>query len=242
MSTRRILIVLAAVAVVATSCHVIYVNPWGPGGSLRPYYCDPTDTAINDGHTDHGGGGEMSPFMMAYTVEKGPLSAADCQSVATDIQASVDFVSQFLTVADAEAAGWEQAAIWSSGQGIHYVDPSRLTGPFDPQRPNWLMFDGTDPNSQLTGMMYLLDTGSTVPPAGFAGDNDHWHQHGALCYDPSPGAYPFIIGEHMTDAQCAAIGGFNVEFTTVWMVHVWLPVYDGWVPTDVFNKSHPNIP
>jgi hypothetical protein len=241
MVRSRSLLFLLAIALFASSCHVL-INPWAPGSSTRPYYCDPTDTAVNDGHGHHMPGMPMTPFMMAYTTPKGPLSAADCQSVSTDIQASRIFAEQFSTVAQAEAAGWKQAAVWSEGQGIHYVDPARLTGPFDPRRPNWLMYDGTAPDSQLTGMMFLLNTGSTTPPAGFAGNNDHWHQHAALCNDPTPGAYPFIIGEHMTDAECSAIGGINIVYNTVWMVHVWLPIYDGWTPTDIFNKTHPLIP
>lgn len=241
MFRNRTTPLIVVLAVLASSCTL--VNIWAPGSSVRPYYCDPTDVHINDGHGGHHDPtAPPTPFSIAYTQMKGPLSAADCQSVATDIQASRVFAEQYPTVADVVAAGWEQAAIWSSGQGIHYVDPSRLTGPFDPQRPNWLMYDGTSPDSRLTGMMFLTNTGSTTPPAGFAGANDHWHQHGALCNDPTPGAYPFIIGEHMSDAECNAIGGTNITYTTIWMVHVWLPIYDGWTPTDIFNKTHPNIP
>jgi hypothetical protein len=240
VSRSRSILVIAAIALIASGCHVL-INPWAPGSATRPYWCDPTDTAINDGHGTHMPGMPPSPFMLAYTQEKGPLSSSDCQSVSTDIRAAETFASQYPTVADVEAAGWKQAAVWSEGQGIHYVDPARLIGPFQPTLPNWLMYDGTDPDSKLTGMMFLLNTGSTTPPAGFAGDNDHWHQHPALCNDPTPGAYPFIIGEHMTDAECSAIGGINIIYTDVWMVHVWLPLYDGWVPTDIFNKSHPNI-
>jgi len=236
-SMRRIkpAALLLTFAFIAASC-TSFAAIWGPGGNARPYWCDPTDTVINDGH------GLPANFNAAYTQPKGPLSAADCQSVTANLTAAEAFVSQYPTVADAEAAGFRQAATWSPGQGIHYVDPARLLGPFDPTKPNWLMYDGTAPTSPLTGMMFLVDNGLSSPPAGFAGMNDHWHQHGALCTDLTPGAYPFIIGEHLTDPQCTAIGGVNVVQTTVWMVHVWLPVYLGWVPTDIFNKAHPLIP
>jgi len=234
---RRIkpITVLLTFAFIAASC-TSFGAIWGPGGSARPYWCDPTDTAINDFH------GLPANFNAAYTQPKGPLSATDCQSVTGNLTAAEAFVSQYPTVADAEAAGFRQAAVWSAGQGIHYVDPARLLGPFDPNKPNWLMYDGTAPTSQVTGMMFLLDTGTTSPPPGFAGLNDHWHQHDALCTDPTPGAYPFIIGEHISDAQCGAIGGINLVSPTVWMVHVWLPIYQGWVPTDIFNKAHALIP
>jgi len=146
---------------------------------------------------------------------------------------------QFPTVADAKAAGWIEAAVWSPGQGIHFVDPSRQTGPFEPTRPNWLMYDGTGPTAKLTGMMFLVNSGMN-PPAGFPGANDQWHQHHELCTDST--ASPFIIGEHLTDAECAAIGGVNVMYMNLWMVHVWLPTYGAGQRSDVFNMVHQSVP
>ena len=58
---------------------------------------------------------------MAYTQPKGPLSSSDCRNLTIHLNAATSYVSSISTVADAEAAGWEQAAVWSSGQGIHYV-------------------------------------------------------------------------------------------------------------------------
>jgi hypothetical protein len=139
-------------------------------------------------------------------------------------------------------SNWKQAAVWAVGQGIHYVDTTRVNGPFDPTKPNWLMYDGTAPTSKLTGMMFLETQpggASSVPPAGFPGDNDHWHRHDELCY--KAGSFPFIVGEHLTDAECAALGGTNQTFLDSWMVHVWLPIYDNWVATDIFNMMHPSL-
>jgi hypothetical protein len=181
----------------------------------------------------------MTPsFFAAYTQPKGPLSTMDCMRLSQQLSAAKSFAKQYPTVADVTAAGWIQAAVWSPGQGIHYVDPARMTGPFDPERPNWLMYDGTMPTSKLTGMMFLVDSGSS-PPAGFPGDNDHWHQHGPLCNKSN--AVPFIVGEDMSDADCAALGGVNVTYSNLWMVHVWLPQYAGWQATDIFNMMHPAL-
>jgi hypothetical protein len=240
MSPTRLLPLVLTLALFASACHVL-ISPWAPGGASRPFYCDPTDTAINDGHGHMDPSMPPSEFMLAYTEPKGPLSAADCESVATDLEAANTFVSQLGTVAEVEAAGWKQAAVWSSGQGVHYVDPDRLAGPFDPQEPNWLMYDGTAPDSELTGMMFLTTTTGLAPPAGFAGANDHFHQHAPLCTSTTAGAYPFIIGEHLTDAECNAIGGVNLVYDA-WMVHVWITGYDGWQATDIFNKTHPSLP
>ncbi len=32
-----------------------------------------------------------------------------------------------------------------------------------------------------------------------------------------------------------------MDTSDTWLVHVWLPVYDGWLATDIFNKEHPGI-
>lgn len=226
------IVALTAVLVIA-ACQPLTYEP----GTARPIICDPTDTAVNDGH---GHGGAHDPlFMAAYPNAKGPLSADDCRTLESQTNAALAFVSGLSTVAEAEAAGWVEAAVWSPGQGIHYVDPSRVTGPFDPEKPNWLMYDGNEPTSRLTGMMFLVASGQQ-PPAGFDGDNDHWHRHGTLCTTTMDG-HLYIASEHATDEECAALGGVNVSYDSQWMVHIWLPVYDGWVPTDVFNRTHPSL-
>ena len=222
--------VLAVAGLFLAACQPMTYEP----GTARPVICDPTDTAVNDsGHHD-------MTFMSVYTQPKGPLSAADCKTLEAQTNKATQFVNQFATVAQAKAAGWVEAAVWSPGQGIHYVDPSRIAGPFNPERPNWLMFDGNQPDSKLTGMMYLVNSGA-LPPAGFVGNNDHWHRHGELCTTYRNGV-PYIAAEHATDAECAALGGTNITYDTQWMVHVWLPSYDSWLPTDVFNKTHPSLP
>jgi hypothetical protein len=230
--SRRLGIVAIAVTCVTfvSACDLYSYLP----GTPRPSWCDPTDTAVNDGHT--------TAFFNFYTTPKGPLSQSDCQQVASYIQEAADFASKYPTVAAAQAAGWVQATVWTPGQGIHFVDPNRITGPFDPRRPNYLLYNGTAPTSNLAGMMFLTDTGSsTTPPAGFPGNNDHWHNHGPLCY--KAGANPYIIGEspQMSNALCTSLGGVMTDFSSQWMVHVWLPVYAGWQATDIFNVDHPSL-
>ncbi|MDG2026998.1 MAG: hypothetical protein P8J50_07795 [Acidimicrobiales bacterium] len=48
-------------------------------------------------------------------------------------------------------------------------------------------------------------------------------------------------GDEITDEACANLGGTNMDTSDTWLVHVWLPVYDGWLATDIFNKEHPGI-
>jgi hypothetical protein len=226
VNTRRRLAFVLAVALFVSGCDGFTFLP----GTPRPTACDPTDTAVNDGHT--------AAFFTKYTVPKGPLSQRDCKQVVDYLRASEDFVARLSTVGAAKAAGWIQVTVWTPGQGIHFADPARMNGPFDPRRPNWLQYNGTADTARLVGMMYLVENGSN-PPAGFPGANDHWHNHDELCVDAD--AVPMIIGEHLSDAVCAAIGGVNTDYSTTWMVHAWFEGYGGWIPTDVFNNNHPAL-
>ena len=229
MTRNRLMRRVVAVAVLTVGLSACYPLDYLPGTN-RPSWCDPTDTAVNDGHT--------AGFNAAYSTPKGPLAQWDCWAVVGDLNAARDFVAQFPTVADVEAAGWIQATVWTPGQGVHYVDPARMTGPFNPRRPNYLLYNGKAPTAKLAGMMFLVESGAS-PPAGFAGANDHWHNHDPLCIDAD--AIPYVIGEHLSDAFCAAIGGVNTDLSNQWMVHAWVPTYAGWVAPDIFNNSHPSL-
>ncbi len=221
---RTVLLVVGALVVGA--CYPLDYMP----GTPRPSWCDPTDTAVNDGHT--------ASFFANYSQAKGPLSQDNCFAVVGYLNNAINYAAQFPTVADARAAGWIQATVWTPGQGIHFVDPTRLTGPFDPERPNYLLYNGTAPTANLAGLMFLVESGAT-PPAGFPGANDHWHNHDKLCVDAD--AEPFIIAENVSDAFCTAIGGVNTVYTSQWMLHAWVPKYAGWSATDIFNNSHPSL-
>ena len=56
---------------------------------------------------------------------------------------------------------------------------------FDPAAPSELLYDGTGPDAKIVGLSYLVFNRGG-PPEGFAGANDHWHQHnanGGLCFN-----------------------------------------------------------
>ncbi len=219
---------LAALALVAVACDV---QDWAVGGQSRPWYCSPTDTAINDGHS--GGGGHVPH----YTEEKGPLSAEDCLVVSLQLTSAMNYAKQFPTAGVAEANGFTHLAPWIPGQGTHHLNNAAgVTTNFNAARPNLLMYDSNSDSGKLTGMVWAV-VSDHGPPEGFVGDNDHWHFHETLCYSPSG----FIIGDSITDQQCTARGGTNVDTSNIWLLHAWLPVYEGWVATDIFNKEHPTI-
>ena len=194
----------------------------------RPTFCDPTDTAINDGHG--------SAFAAMYPAKKAPLDGEECRELTGLLAAAEAFASRFPTVDDARVAGWTQIADYIHGQGVHFEAPWFREGSFDPRRPGYLLYDGAEADSRLSGMMFL-ERGEG-PPSGFPGDNDHWHNHPMLCFNQ---ARTFVLGEHISDAECSDRGGVMVDSSDLWMVHVWLPVYEDWEPHDVFNRTHPAL-
>lgn len=227
--SKRMVPVLLAVALLGSSCNYL---DWGADGPERESFCDPTDIAVNDGH----GGGAHGGHAFPYTEEKGPLSASECLIVDFFITRGADFASQFPTAGVAQDNGWFRLAPFIPGQGTHHIDTTYgVPTEFDITRPTMLMYDSNNRSGQLTGMVWVVASGEQ-PPAGFPGDNDHWHSHQALCYRNGT-----IVGDGLTDAECEARGGTNVESSGTWLLHVWLPEYEGWQATDIFNKTHPTV-
>src|SRR4029077_9111265 len=85
--------------------------------------------------------------------------------------------ARYPTVADAEAGGYHMSTVYVPCIGAHYTNTS-LIGSFDPGQPSELLYDGTQPTSKLVGLSYLIFHAGGAPE-GFAGPNDHWHQHNA---------------------------------------------------------------
>ena len=83
---------------------------------------------------------------------------------------------------DAEAAGYFRSTVYVPCIGAHYTN-IRLAIGFDPAHPSELLYDGSTPDAKIVGLSYLVYH-HNGPPPGFAGPNDHWHQHnanGGLC-------------------------------------------------------------
>ncbi|MEY2432597.1 MAG: hypothetical protein QOC92_2322 [Acidimicrobiaceae bacterium] len=132
---------------------------------------------------------------------------------------------QYPTVAAAQAGGYHASTTYVPCIGAHYTNIG-LVGAFDPAKPSELLFDGTKPDSKIVGLSYLVYHAGGAP-AGFAGPNDHWHQHnasGGLCFSRTNGQA--IGAEDVTQQECAAIGGIKRELPDIWMMHDW--VVPGW--------------
>jgi hypothetical protein len=132
--------------------------------------------------------------------------------------------AKYPTVASAVAAGYAQSTVYVPCIGAHYTNVG-LAGGFDPAKPSELLYDGTNPASHIVGLSYLVYHPGGAPD-GFAGPNDHWHQHtfnGGLCM----GAGGLIIGaETESAADCEKAGGHKIALTNIWMLHDW--VVPGW--------------
>jgi hypothetical protein len=128
--------------------------------------------------------------------------------------------AKYPTVADAQRAGYQMSTVYVPCIGAHYTNID-LAQRFDPSAPSELLYDGTQPTSRIVGLSYLVYHPGGAP-AGFAGPNDHWHQHnfnGGLCFN----IFGVVVGaEDLSPAQCAARGGKKVLLVDTWMLHDWV--------------------
>ena len=173
-----------------------------------------------------------------------PLSVADQALLDQQLAQAEQAALRYPTVADAKKAGMILAGGMAPGVGAHYqlisaeslkgVNPD---GTINASAPASWIYAGTADNDPVVGIMYESLTANA--PSGFAGPNDHWHQHSNLCikFDNGEINVPFAPDSNVTPQECADVHG-NFMKKTVWMVHAW--VVPGWQsPQGVF--SHANL-
>jgi hypothetical protein len=170
-----------------------------------------------------------------------PLDPATRTALKAQLVQARDAASRYPTVAAASAAGYKLAGGFAPGSGAHYIGYGGLTvgNAFQPGSPMSLIYDGTSPSSQITGLMYY-SIGATAPE-GFVGPNDHWHRHSNVCIKAGGNGIetPFPADADVTQAQCVAAGG-NLMKVTGWMVHAWVvPTWES--PLGVFSHDNPNV-
>jgi hypothetical protein len=153
-----------------------------------------------------------------------PVTEAQREQLIQEQTAARAVAVKFPTVASAEAAGYRKSTPYVPCIGAHYTNIG-LVGKFDPSAPSELLYDGTNPDSKIVGLSFLL-LHPGGPPEGFAGPNDMWHQHssnGGLCLN----AQGVVVGSEATSkAACEARGGKKAGLKDIWMVHDW--VVPGW--------------
>jgi hypothetical protein len=172
-------------------------------------------------------------------VQQQPLTRSERVQLEVQMAQARAVVAKYPRVKDAEAAGYEKSTPYVPCIGAHYTNLKLIFG-FNPGVPSELLYDGTQPDSKIVGLSYLVFH-ANGPPDGFAGPNDHWHQHnanGGLCLKGGL----VVGGENTTAAQCAARGGVKSGniMKDIWMVHAW--VVPGWECTwGVFSGECPEL-
>jgi hypothetical protein len=166
------------------------------------------------------------------------MDAGTSGTLNTQLAQAKSILPYYPTAADAMNAGFMQVTPWTPGIGAHYLNVGNLFA-FDPRNPAFLLYNGNSPTSVLVGVSYALLSGPTEP-AGFAGPNDHWHEHPALCL--IDGA--FVIGADNTPQElCESVGGAksNGFFGQhLWMMHLWQ--VPGWSSSwGLFSGESPAI-
>jgi hypothetical protein len=124
----------------------------------------------------------------------------------------------------AAAAGYVQASSQLPGIGAHWVKWSLIDQPFDPSQPSMILFDQSTLHPvRLAGLSYWVH--NVGPPDGFAGTNDHWHQHSGLCF-----VNGWLAREGVASADLCP--GQWLNGSDLWMLHAWV------VPSNV-NRFGP---
>lgn len=181
----------------------------------------------NEGNSGHGHRGPV-PFTPLNPDERATYLAQTAAANAT--------VAANPTVAAAEANGWKRITPYVPCIAAHYLKGGALGNPFDPAEPEILLFDGTEPDSQIVGLSYLQFAEKDVAPDGFAGQNDPWHVHSQLCI----GGGGVLGDENTTEAECKERGGTVRKLGNLWMTHMWnAPGWDSrW---GLFSSEHPDL-
>jgi hypothetical protein len=219
-----------------------------------------TTAAPGDHHGEHGGGDGpgaddkgWSQLHNGHQDEHGsvPLDEATQREVDRQLDVTRRLAERYPTVAAAEAGGYRRGGPFSPGLGSHYLPSAVLGGggvslaPDSPMTDEQLeqpvlIYNGTEPDSPIAGFMYLA-YGVSAPPEGFAGPNDHWHNHSNVCVAFVDGVIEVPLGadRDITPEQCTAVGG-NLIAITGYMLHVWS--VPGWEnPDGVFAELTPKI-
>jgi hypothetical protein len=202
--------VLTGTATGSSPCEKAAPTPLSPGqvgaGAGGSTDASPTDVAASE----HGARG---------MVQQQPLSQSERQALEGQMATARTVAQTYPTVADALKAGYAKSTPFVPCIGAHYTNYA-LARSFDPAHPSELLYDGTQPNSKIVGLSYLVYHPNGQPP-GFAGNNDHWHQHnanGGLCLKGG-----LVVGdESTTRAECTARGGRKALLIDIWMLHAWI--------------------
>lgn len=166
----------------------------------------------------------MDDATVLANIPGGTLTPDEVPVLRTQLEGARNAALTFDTPEKAYAGGYFNTTNDVPFMGAHFINTQYLTdGKFDAAKPEGLLFSKLGNPSgdwQLVGVWYLLVPGQagsteTVPPQGFAGNLDLWHEHHGLCTRAG------IISENNTAEGCAADNGrFMGDLR--WMMHTWV--------------------
>ncbi len=243
--------VVVAVALVSTGCYYLQANDAANTGAPVPWFCNPVAPNSVTGP----GMGSVDWYV---SIPRASLDYETCKANAKQFDAAKAYAKQFPTLGDALGSGFRTTFSYIPGMGTHTglgtVSPELLVDPsfnpldpiipnsiiddvFDPAQPEFLQYGGNTSNSKLVGLSYYVRTNTGLPPAGFAGTNDRWHHHPALCLNKTQA---LAIGINGSDSACTNAGGVNVHLQNYYMLHLWV-VDDLEYRGDIHGPVHPCI-
>jgi len=197
-----------------------------PGTATGQSPCEKAaPTPASPGELGTGGGGSSDANVIAGEhgargmVRQRPLTHAQRVELQHQMTQARAAAAAYPTVASAESAGYVRSTVYVPCIGAHYTNVG-LARQFDPRYPSELLYDGSTPDAKIVGLSYLVYHHNGAPP-GFAGPNDHWHQHnanGGLCLRGTE----VVGGEETSRAECAARGGHKTLLIDIWMLHAWV--------------------
>jgi hypothetical protein len=153
-----------------------------------------------------------------------------CPLVDQQIRVATGGMEQYQNIQAAQAAGYFQITPYIPGQGRHMMRLGSVPGGgvgghdlvLEPNNPEALLYepDPTVPGGwRLGGAMYIIPTTlTTIPPEGFATNDDAWHYHEDLCIWNNGNS----VQEFVPQATCEARPGFlSWSAKAGWLLHLW---------------------
>jgi hypothetical protein len=158
-----------------------------------------------------------------------------CDQLRGELDQARDTALEYPTVADVTKAGWVRVTPYVPGIAAHYMNFGLVDDKFEIDKPEMILYDGSEPDSKVIGLSYYtrLD-GNQAPTQGFTGPNDLTHRHFGLCVNGTG-----VVGDSTTtDAECKRLGGSKVSGFDGWMMHAWVvPGCES--PWGVFSAVNP---
>jgi len=192
--------------------------------------CEKSGPPASEGQAS-GGHGERGPSSQAAITD-----APTRELLGEELAAARAAALNYPTAADAQKAGYIRITPYLACIGAHWIKTSIMDNKFDVDQPEMLLYDASGTDGRMVGLSYWVRSGEDNPPEGFAGINDHWHQHIGLCVSSAG-----VIGNEQTsEAECERRGGQKTDGTDAFMVHAW--VVPGWESAwGLFSGEHPEL-